>query len=42
MLLAISDFVESNPEVKELDINPVIASGDSVLAVDARIVLENG
>lgn len=40
MLLAVSDFVEKNAEVKELDINPVIASGDSITAVDARIVLE--
>jgi acyl-CoA synthetase (NDP forming) len=41
MLLAVSDFVESNPAVKELDINPVIASGTRVVAVDARIVLES-
>ena len=39
MLLAIADFVENNPEVKEIDINPVIASADSITAVDARIVL---
>lgn len=41
MLLAISAFVEDNPEIKEMDINPVIASGDHVMAVDARIVLES-
>ena len=40
MLLAVSDFVEKNAEVKELDINPVIASGESITAVDARIALE--
>lgn len=41
MLLAVADFVENNPEVKEIDINPVIASDDRVTAVDARIVLLN-
>jgi acyl-CoA synthetase (NDP forming) len=41
ILLAVADFVENNPEVKEIDINPVIASGDSITAVDARIVLLN-
>jgi hypothetical protein len=42
MLLAVANFVENNPEVKEIDINPVIASGDTITAVDARIVLSNG
>jgi len=39
MLMVVSDFVEKNPEVKEIDINPVIASGNSILAVDARFIL---
>ena len=39
MLLAVSDFVENNPEVKEIDINPIIARGDSVVAIDGRIIL---
>jgi acyl-CoA synthetase (NDP forming) len=41
ILLAVSDFVENNPEVKEIDINPIIAHGDSVVAVDGRIILVN-
>ena len=28
-----------NEMIKEIDINPVIASADSITAVDARIVL---
>jgi acyl-CoA synthetase (NDP forming) len=40
MLLAVNEFVTANPFVKELDLNPVIASGSETVAVDARIVLE--
>ena len=39
LLLQVSDFVECNPDVEELDLNPVFAYGDGVIAVDARIVL---
>jgi acyl-CoA synthetase (NDP forming) len=39
LLLQISAFVESHPEVSELDLNPVFAYADGALAVDARIVL---
>jgi acyl-CoA synthetase (NDP forming) len=40
LLLAVSEFVEQNPVVKELDLNPVIAYRDSAIAVDARVILE--
>ncbi len=40
MILKVSDFVENNPEIKELDLNPVFAYKDGAVAVDARIVLE--
>ncbi len=40
LILKVSEFVSQNPQIKELDINPVIASPEGVLAVDARIVLE--
>jgi len=41
MLLKVSDFVESRPEIKELDINPIFAYSDGALAVDARVILES-
>jgi len=40
ILLKVSDFVEKNPGIKEIDLNPVFAYKDSAVAVDARIVLE--
>jgi len=42
MLLKVSDFAEQNPEVKELDLNPIFAYSDGAIAVDARIILEEG
>ncbi len=39
-LLKLSDFVEQTPEIKELDLNPVFAYSDGVVAVDARVMLE--
>jgi acyl-CoA synthetase (NDP forming) len=39
LLLRVSEFVEKQPEVSELDLNPVFAYKDGALAVDARIVL---
>lgn len=41
-LLKISAFAEKNPEVRELDLNPVFAYPDGALAVDARVILETG
>jgi acyl-CoA synthetase (NDP forming) len=41
LLLKVSVFVESHPEVAELDLNPVFAYKDGAIAVDARIVLAN-
>jgi acyl-CoA synthetase (NDP forming) len=40
MLLAVSEFVENNPIIKELDLNPVIADSDGAIAVDATVILE--
>ncbi len=40
LMLNVSDFVEEYPEVKELDLNPIIISGDSVIVVDVSVVLE--
>jgi len=41
MLLKVSDFAKDNPDIKEVDINPVIAYADSAVAVDARVILES-
>lgn len=35
----VSAFAAAHPEVRELDLNPVIASPDGAVAADARIVL---
>ena len=40
LLLKVSDFAEQNPEVKELDLNPIFAYSDGAVAVDARVILE--
>ena len=40
ILLQISDFADKNPEIKELDLNPIFAYRDGAVAVDARVVLE--
>jgi len=40
-VLKVSDFVEQNPEVKELDLNPIFAYSDGAVAVDARLILED-
>jgi acyl-CoA synthetase (NDP forming) len=42
MILLVSAFVEQHPEIKELDLNPVLAYKDGAVAVDARVVLESG
>jgi acyl-CoA synthetase (NDP forming) len=40
LIVKLSQFVEQNPQIKELDLNPVFAYPDKAVAVDARIVLE--
>jgi acyl-CoA synthetase (NDP forming) len=40
LLLNVSRFVEKNPEIKEMDINPIMAYSKGAVAVDARIILE--
>jgi acyl-CoA synthetase (NDP forming) len=42
IILKISNFVEENSRIKELELNPVFAYRNKAVAVDARIVLENG
>jgi len=40
LLLNVSRFVEKHPEIKEMDINPIVAYSKGAVAVDARIILE--
>ena len=39
MLLKISDFVNTTPEIEEIDMNPVFSYKDGAVVVDARIIL---
>ncbi|MEJ2110783.1 MAG: acetate--CoA ligase family protein [Acidobacteriota bacterium] len=41
MLMKLSAFVEENPEIKEMDINPLFAYKKGAVAVDARIILDD-
>jgi len=40
MILKISNLIHKNPQIKELELNPIFAYKDSAVAVDARIILE--
>jgi acetyl-CoA synthetase (ADP-forming) len=40
ILMKTSKMLESNPEIKELDMNPVFALQDRAVAIDARIIIE--
>jgi acyl-CoA synthetase (NDP forming) len=42
VILRVSALVEAHPEVVEMDLNPLIAHPQGVVAVDARIRLEPG
>jgi acyl-CoA synthetase (NDP forming) len=39
-ILVLSRFLEEHPEVRELDLNPVLCYPKGLVAVDARVVLE--
>ena len=41
LLIKVSDFVEKNSEIDELDLNPIFAYSDGAVAVDARVILES-
>jgi acyl-CoA synthetase (NDP forming) len=40
LILKVSKFVDENPKIKELELNPVFAYSEGATAVDARIILE--
>jgi len=39
-ILLVSEFIEKNPQIEELDLNPVFGYRDGVIAADARIILK--
>ncbi len=40
ILCRLSALLEAAPEIKELDLNPLLGKGDKIIAVDARIRIE--
>jgi len=42
LFLRVSRLIEQRPDIRELDLNPVLAYPDGVLAVDARALVEEG
>jgi acetyl-CoA synthetase (ADP-forming) len=40
-ILQVSEFVEHNPDIQELDLNPMMVYADGAIAVDARIALSD-
>ena len=40
ILLKVSRLVDENPEIKELDLNPIFAYNNGAATVDARVILE--
>jgi acetyltransferase len=41
VLVKFSQLIAEQPAIKEMDLNPLIAAGDKVIALDARIVLND-
>ena len=39
-LIRLSNMIIDFPEIKELDVNPLVVSGEKVIALDARIILD--
>ena len=39
LIVQVSQFIERNPQIRELDLNPVFAYENKAVAVDARVVL---
>lgn len=40
VILSVSKIMENNPQIKELDINPLFAMPEKAIAADVRIILE--
>ena len=42
IMLRLSSLLQAAPEIVELDFNPLLGNGDSIIVVDARIRIERG
>jgi len=40
IILKLSKWIEQNPQIKELELNPIFAYRDKAVAIDARMILE--
>ncbi|MFH0914088.1 MAG: acetate--CoA ligase family protein, partial [Chloroflexota bacterium] len=40
LLVRVSDMIVDFPEIRELDINPLAVQGDTIIALDARIIID--
>jgi acyl-CoA synthetase (NDP forming) len=40
IIVKVSELAEKNPQIKELDLNPVFAYKNGAVAIDARVILE--
>lgn len=40
LMLKVSKLIEENPIIKEMDLNPVVATEKGLITIDARIILE--
>lgn len=41
LIVRVSEFIETHPEVEELDLNPIFAYQDGAVAVDARVIVSS-
>lgn len=42
IIVKLSALITAAPEIKELDFNPLLGKGDSIVVVDARVMVERG
>jgi acetyl-CoA synthetase (ADP-forming) len=40
ILMKVSELVKNNPDIQEMDLNPLLITPDGIVAVDARVILK--